>query len=111
MSEKSKDEQIKDLTESNKILENNLSKIKDLHNEEVLKNKNIELTPDETIMDAIVSRQHTKIADSLAKVKVILKRPAGVGEHMDGLLNDAEKAIQDLADAESVLDAIEKHTL
>ena len=30
---------------------------------------------------------------------------------MDGLLNDAEKALQELADAESVLDAIQKHDL
>ena len=36
MSEKDKDEQIKDLKQSNEILSNNLNKIKDLHNEKVL---------------------------------------------------------------------------
>ena len=111
MDEKDKDEQIKDLKESNQILENNLNKIKELHNEEVLENKNIELTPEETIIDAMVSRQETKIANAKAKIKVITKTPAGVGEHMDGLLHDCEKALQELADAESVLDAIEKYKL
>ena len=110
MSEKDKDEQIKDLKQSNEILSNNLNKIKDLHNEKVL-SQTIELTPEESIMDAMVSRQETKIANAKAKLKVITKTPAGVGEHMDGLLNDAEKALQELADAESVLDAIQKHDL
>ena len=36
MSEKDKDEQIKDLQQSNQILENNLNKIKELHNHEVI---------------------------------------------------------------------------
>ena len=111
MDEKDKDEQIKDLKESNQILENNLNKIKELHNEEVLDNKNIELTPEETIIDAMVSRQETKIANAKAKIKVITKTPTGIGEHMDGLLNDCEKALQELADAESVLHAIEKYKL
>lgn len=110
MSEKDKDEQIKDLQQSNQILENNLNKIKELHNHEVIQ-KDIELTPEEIIIDAMVSRQETKIANAKAKLKVITKTPAGVGEHMDGLLNDAEKALQELADAESVLDSIQKHDL
>lgn len=110
MSEKDKDEQIKDLQQSNQILENNLNKIKELHNHEVIQ-KDIELTPEEIIIDAMVSRQETKIANAKAKLKVITKTPAGVGEHMDGLLNDAEKALQEIADAESVLDAIQKHDL
>mgnify|MGYP003135056144 CR=1 FL=1 len=71
----------------------------------------IELTPEESIMDAMVSRQETKIANAKAKIKVLTKSPAGVGEHMDGLLNDTEKALQEIADAESILDAIEKHHL
>ena len=111
MSEKDKDEQIKELKNSNQILENNLNKIKELHNEQVVSNQSIELTPEESIMDAMVSRQETKIANAKAKIKVITKTPAGVGEHMDGLLNDAEKALQELAYAKSILDAIEKHDL
>ena len=71
----------------------------------------IELTPEESIMDAMVSRQETKIANAKAKIKVLTTNPAGVGEHMDGLLNDTEKALQEIADAESILDAIEKHDL
>jgi ABC-type transporter Mla subunit MlaD len=111
MSEKDKDEQIKELKNSNQILENNLNKIKELHNEEVMSNQSVELTPEESIMDAMVSRQETKIANAKAKIKVATKAPAGVGEHMDGLLNDTEKALQEIADAESILDAIEKHDL
>tara|TARA_R100000231_G_scaffold135488_1_gene109971 strand:+ start:1066 stop:1401 length:336 start_codon:yes stop_codon:yes gene_type:complete len=111
MSEKDKDEQIKDLKESNQILENNLNKMKELHNEEVLQNQNIELTPEESIIDAMVSRQETKIANARAKIKVITKTPAGVGEHMNGLLDDCEKALQELADAESVLEVISKYKL
>ena len=110
MSEKDKDEQIKNLKQSNEILSNNLNKIKDLHNEKVL-SQPIELTPEESIMDAMVSRQETKIANAKAKLKVITKTPAGVGEHMDGLLNDTEKALEEIADAESILDIIDKHNL
>ena len=110
MSEKDKDEQIKDLKQSNEILSNNLNKMKDLHNDKVL-SQPIELTPEETIMDAMVSRQETKIANAKAKIKVITKAPAGVGEHMDGLLNDTEKALEEIADAESILDIIDKHNL
>ena len=79
--------------------------------QEVEKLEPIELTPEESIMDAMVSRQETKIANAKAKIKVLTKSPAGVGEHMDGLLNDTEKALQEIADAESILDAIEKHDL
>lgn len=79
--------------------------------QEVEKLEPIELTPEETIMDAMVSRQETKIANAKAKIKVLTTNPAGVGEHMDGLLNDTEKALQEIADAESILDAIEKHDL
>ena len=67
MSEKDKDEQIKDLQQSNQILENNLNKIKELHNHEVIQ-KDIELTPEEIIIDAMVSRQETKIANAKAKI-------------------------------------------
>ena len=56
MSEKDKDEQIKELKNSNQILENNLNKIKELHNEEVISNQSVELTPEESIMDAMVSK-------------------------------------------------------
>ena len=110
MSEKDKDEQIKNLKQSNEILSNNLNKIKDLHNEKVL-SQPIELTPEESIMDAMVSRQETKIANAKAKIKVITKAPACVGELMDGLLNDTEKALEEIADAESILDIIDKHNL
>ena len=79
--------------------------------QEVEKLEPIELTPEETIMDAMVSRQETKIANAKAKIKVLTTNPTGVGEHMDGLLNDCEKALQELADAESVLYAIEKYKL
>tara|TARA_R100000482_G_scaffold93494_1_gene38882 strand:- start:342 stop:602 length:261 start_codon:yes stop_codon:yes gene_type:complete len=79
--------------------------------QEVEKLEPIELTPEESIMDAMVSRQETKIANAKAKIKVLTNNPAGVGEHMDGLLNDTEKALQEIADAESILDAIEKHDL
>ena len=79
--------------------------------QEVEKLEPIELTPEETIMDAMVSRQETKIANAKAKIKVLTTNPSGVGEHMDGLLNDTEKALQEIADAESILDAIEKHDL
>ena len=79
--------------------------------QEVEKLEPIELTPEETIMDAMVSRQETKIANAKAKIKVLTTNPTGVGEHMDGLLNDTEKALQEIADAESILDAIEKHDL
>ena len=79
--------------------------------QEVEKLEPIELTPEETIMDAMVSRQETKIANAKAKIKVLTTNPAGVGEHMDGLLNDTEKALQEIADAESILDAIEKYDL
>tara|TARA_Y100000289_G_scaffold62159_1_gene70994 strand:+ start:353 stop:613 length:261 start_codon:yes stop_codon:yes gene_type:complete len=79
--------------------------------QEVEKLEPIELTPEETIMDAMVSRQETKIANAKAKIKVLTTNPAGVGEHMDGLLNDTEKALQEIADAESILDAIDKHDL
>ena len=51
------------------------------------------------------------IANAKAKIKVITKAPAGVGEHMDGLLNDTEKALEEIADAESILDIIDKHNL
>ena len=79
--------------------------------QEVEKLEPIELTPEETIMEAMGSRQETKIANAKAKIKVLTTNPAGVGEHMDGLLNDTEKALQEIADAESILDAIEKHDL
>ena len=79
--------------------------------QQVEKLEPIELTPEETIMDAMVSRQETKIANAKAKIKVLTTNPAGVGEHMDGLLNDTEKALQEIADAESILDAIQKHDL
>ena len=79
--------------------------------QEVEKLEPIELTTEETIMDAMVSRQETKIANAKAKIKVLTTNPAGVGEHMDGLLNDTEKALQEIADAESILDAIEKYDL
>ena len=88
MSEKDKDEQIKDLQQSNQILENNLNKIKELHNHEVIQ-KDIELTPEEIIIDAMVSRQETKIANAKAKIKVLTKAPEVLG-WLEVTLDDTE---------------------
>ena len=49
-----------DMYDIKKTIEsNNLNKIKELHNHEVIQ-KDIELTPEEIIIDAMVSRQETR---------------------------------------------------
>tara|TARA_B100001123_G_C15274625_1_gene1011669 strand:- start:104 stop:349 length:246 start_codon:yes stop_codon:yes gene_type:complete len=69
----------------------------------------IETTPEEDIIDTVVDRQDAKISEGKYIVNVNLKNPSAVGTHTKQNIDDVEKALKQIADAESIIEVIKKH--
>ena len=61
-----------------------------------------------TLLDAIKKHNEGKIALHKANIAVYLKNPAGIGEHSD-IAEAVESELVKIADAQDVIDMIEKH--
>tara|TARA_Y100000310_G_scaffold277795_1_gene295824 strand:- start:76 stop:342 length:267 start_codon:yes stop_codon:yes gene_type:complete len=69
----------------------------------------LETTPEEDIIDTIVDRQDAKISEGKYIVNVNLTNPVAVGKHALENIEETEKALKKIADAESIIEVIKKH--
>jgi|TARA_Y100000296_G_scaffold75320_1_gene94820 hypothetical protein len=69
----------------------------------------LETTPEEDIIDTIADRQVAKISEGKYIVNVNLKNPVAVGKHTLENIEETEKALKNIADAESIIEVIKKH--
>ena len=69
----------------------------------------LETTPEEDIIDTIADRQVAKISEGKYIVNVNLKNPVAVGKQTLENIEETEKALKNIADAESIIEVIKKH--
>ena len=60
------------------------------------------------INQALLFTYNAKKARALTNLKVLLENPVGIGEHSD-ILTEAEKWIQEIAEADDCINAVEKY--
>ena len=62
------------------------------------------------IIKSLLHKAESEKAQALAALEILIHQAAGIGEHIiQGLFEDAEKALEMLANAEDKLEMIEKY--